>query len=193
MLSDPIGTSCDGRPVRLADVWPTGAEFDEAVARAREPGDYRAAFTLTSKSAAWTALDAPSSQLFSWDQASTCIRPPPFAAFAERPAHEHWLAHPLLVLGDAITTDHISPAGQIPPDSEAGTHLIERQERPRNLNVYAARRGNCQVMLRGGSAKTSAIQRCSSRTQTVIASCWQALIQLKPRLRLTAVDRPLAP
>src|SRR4029078_12337624 len=79
----------------------------------------------------------------------TYIRPPPFASFASEPRIGSYVAHPLLVLGDDITTDHISPAGQIAPESDAGHHLVARGEDASDLNVFASRRGNWEVMLRG--------------------------------------------
>ena len=165
---DPVGFSVSGDVVRLADLWPTAGEVAEALAQATRPGDFRSAFVEASRNTAWNALEAPTTALFPWQAASTYIRPPPFATFlgaagadgtpapfAVRPASEQLLAYPLLVLGDDVTTDHISPAGQIPTTSDAGEHLISHQERPQDLNVYAARRGNWQVMLRGMFANRS--------------------------------------
>ena len=77
------------------------------------------------------------------------IRRPPFATVASETRLGHYVAHPILVVGDDITTDHISPVGQIPAKSDAGRHLIARHEAPHDLNVYASRRGNWEVMLRG--------------------------------------------
>jgi len=87
--------------------------------------------------------------LFPWDDASTYIRRPPFASFGAGSRLGHYAATPLLVLGDDVTTDHISPAGALAPDSEAAEYLVERGEDRRNLNVFASRRGNWEVMLRG--------------------------------------------
>jgi len=134
--------------VGLADLWPSGAEIDAALARAQDADDYAAAYDQAEASGLWRDLDAPDAPLFPWDPASTYIRRPPFADFAgTRP--RQIVAAPILVLGDDITTDHISPAGAIPADSEAGRYLIERGERPDDLNVFSSRRGNWQAMLRG--------------------------------------------
>lgn len=134
--------------VRLADLWPTGAEVDAALAMAQDSGDYAAAYDRAEASELWRDLDAPDSALFPWDAASTYIRRPPFAGFAgERPLAI--AAAPILVLGDDITTDHISPAGAIPADSEAAAYLVARGEDPADLNVFSSRRGNWEVMLRG--------------------------------------------
>jgi aconitate hydratase len=98
---------------------------------------------------AWAQLDAPSTALFPWDPASTYIRRPPFANFGKGTRLGTYRALPILVLGDDITTDHISPAGQIPQRSEVGEYLIERGEDRGDLNVFSSRRGNWEVMLRG--------------------------------------------
>lgn len=87
--------------------------------------------------------------LFPWDEASTYIRRPPFAAIEQQTRLGQYLAHPLIVLGDDMTTDHISPAGQIPARSEAADHLVARGEDRNDLNVFASRRGNWEAMLRG--------------------------------------------
>jgi len=149
ILADPIGRSAAGAEVRLADLWPTGEEIDAALAAAVDPADYVAAYDRAEASADWARLDAPESPLFPWDEASTYIRRPPFAGFGAGTRLGSYQAHPLIVLGDDITTDHISPAGQIPADSAAAEHLAACGEDRRDLNVFAARRGNWQVMLRG--------------------------------------------
>ncbi len=135
--------------VRLADLWPTGAEIDAALAQATDPGDVARAYDAAEASPLWRDLDAPDTPLYPWDTASTYLRRPPFATFAQGPAFGPVRARPLLVLGDDITTDHISPAGAISAKGDAGRWLTERGEDPADLNVYAARRGNWEVMVRG--------------------------------------------
>ncbi|RYE33189.1 MAG: aconitate hydratase AcnA [Hyphomicrobiales bacterium] len=149
ILTDPLIATADGEPVLLADLWPTGAEIDAALALALDPADFSRAFAEATKSCHWADLDAPSSPLFPWDPASTALRPPPFARAVQPNRLGRYRARPLLVIGDDITTDHISPAGQTPAASEAGRWLIQRGEDPKDLNVYASRRGNWEVMLRG--------------------------------------------
>ncbi|MBR0757740.1 aconitate hydratase AcnA [Bradyrhizobium jicamae] len=149
ILQDPIGRSTDGRDIRLADLWPTGAEIDAALAQARDARDYATAYEAAEASADWAALDAPNSALFPWDQSSTYIRRPPFASLGKGTRLGRYAATPLLVLGDDITTDHISPAGAIPAADDAGVYLVARGEAPHDLNVFASRRGNWEVMLRG--------------------------------------------
>jgi aconitate hydratase len=146
---DPIGTGTDGAPVHLADLWPSGAAIDAALALAADPGDVQHAFDLAEQNPVWRDLDAPSGALFDWDPASTYLRPPPFAGAGAHRVPRSMTLHPLLVLGDDITTDHISPAGAIPPGSDAARWLVDRGADPADLNVYASRRGNWEVMLRG--------------------------------------------
>ncbi|TDH59933.1 aconitate hydratase AcnA [Dankookia rubra] len=147
---DPLGTVASGCPVHLTDLWPRSAEIEAAVAAASDPADIAAAGEAADRSPAWAALEAPATLRFPWDPASTYLRPPPFVSFGPEAQEAGLLrAHPLLVLGDDITTDHISPAGAIPARSDAATWLVERGEDPRDLNVYASRRGNWEVMLRG--------------------------------------------
>ena len=152
---DPIGTGADGRAVHLAELWPTAAEIEAAAALGTAPSDVPLAYGEAEASEPWAALDAPTGARFPWDPASTYLRRPPFVRFApaaqdsSAPAPGTLAARPLLVLGDDITTDHISPAGAIPAGSDAGRWLAERGENPRDLNVYASRRGNWEVMLRG--------------------------------------------
>ncbi len=138
-----------GKPVYLRDIWPTSAEIDEALAGALAPQEYAAAYEAAESNSAWRQLEAPSTLVYPWDETSTYIRRPPFANFGgSRPA-DVFEAHPILVLGDDITTDHISPAGQIPARSEAARYLIARGEPAYDLNVFASRRANWEVMLRG--------------------------------------------
>jgi aconitate hydratase len=149
ILVDPIARSPAGENVFLSELWPSGAEIDAALAAAADTADYDVAYRDAEASENWRRLDAPSDALFDWDDASTYIRRPPFAGFGSGSRLGAYMAHPILVVGDDITTDHISPAGQIPGDSEAAAYLIARGEDRNNLNVFASRRGNWEVMVRG--------------------------------------------
>lgn len=149
ILKDPITRSPTGEEVRLADLWPTGDEIDAALATAMNAGDYEIAYEQAEASETWRVLDAPATDLFPWNPGSTYIRRPPFAGFGKGTLLGSYAAHPLLVLGDDITTDHISPAGQIPSVGEAAEYLVERGENRRDLNVFASRRGNWEAMVRG--------------------------------------------
>ncbi|MBI0537172.1 aconitate hydratase AcnA [Roseomonas sp. KE2513] len=147
---DVLATDSAGRPVHLSDLWPRAAEIEALAKEGLDPADIAVAGAEADASAAWAALDAPATPRFPWDPASTYLRRPPFVNFGPEEAPAGTLAaHPLMVLGDDITTDHISPAGAIAPGSDAAAWLVERGENPRDLNVYASRRGNWEVMLRG--------------------------------------------
>jgi aconitate hydratase len=149
ILTDPVGRSSSGEDVRLADLWPTGDEIDAALAMAIDAADYDTSYDEAEASETWRVLDAPATPLFPWNESSTYIRRPPFAGFGKGTLLGTYAAHPLIVLGDDITTDHISPAGQVPRRSEAAEYLVERGENPRDLNVFASRRGNWEAMVRG--------------------------------------------
>jgi aconitate hydratase len=149
ILADPIARTASGGDIRLADLWPTGDEIDAALAMAIDAGDYDTSYDEAEASETWRVLDAPRTPLFPWNENSTYIRRPPFAGFGKGTLLGTYAAHPLLVLGDDITTDHISPAGAVPPRSEAAEYLVERGENPRDLNVFASRRGNWEAMVRG--------------------------------------------
>ncbi|MCB1343389.1 MAG: aconitate hydratase AcnA [Pseudooceanicola sp.] len=142
ILTDPLAPG-----VTLKDLWPTPAEIDAAL-HAFRPNDVPQAFRQAAQNPDWAAIDCPSTPRFPWDPASRSLRRPKFARI-QPTSLGTYSAAPLMVLGDDMTTDHISPAGWIDPTSEAGRWLIERGGDPDDLNVYAAYRGNWEVMLRG--------------------------------------------
>lgn len=149
ILRDPIARMADGQEIFLADLWPNGAEIDAALEAALSADDYSRAYEAAEASATWSALEAPTAALFPWDPKSTYIRRPPFAGFGEGTKLGTFTAHPIIVLGDDITTDHISPASAIRPHSETAAYLIEHGENPKDLNVHSSRRGNWESMIRG--------------------------------------------
>jgi len=155
---DPIATLRDGRNVHLKDLWPSSAEINTALKFAIDTGDVAAAAHDSESSAMWSALVAPCADLWPWDQPSTYLRRPPFAALAD-PTMGTIVASPLLVLDDDMTTDHISPAGQVPAASSAATYLRDRGVAARDMNVFAAYRGNWEVMIRGLFTNKSALNR----------------------------------
>ncbi len=112
--------------VTLRDLWPPAAEVEATLAAALDPGDVAPAYAAAEASGPWAALQATEAARFPWDPASTYLRPPPFVTMAGPPGGRGFTAHPLLVLGDDITTDHISPAGAIPLNSDAAAWLLER-------------------------------------------------------------------
>jgi len=148
-LNSVIALGPQGEAIRLGELLPANEEVDAIVQRFSDPADFGRAFTEATANEEWQALDAPSSAQFPWDTASTYIRRPPFASARTTTRLGAYEAHPLLVLGDDMTTDHISPAGQIGRTSHTGQHLIRRGATADDLNVYAARRGNWEAMVRG--------------------------------------------
>jgi len=148
LRTEPLHTTAEGRRIFVQDLWPTRAEIAEHLALGADPADYRRDFAVASQNPLWFALPAPQTPLFPWDPASTALRRPPFAAVDAGSLLGDYAAYPLLVLGDDITTDHISPASAIPPDSLVADFLVARGDDRRDLNVFASRRGNWEVMLR---------------------------------------------
>jgi len=138
-----------GKRLTLRDLMPSDSEIDAVVSAFSDSDDFGSAFAQASQNTGWASLDAPASPTFPWDPASTYIRRPPFAAANIGNRLGRYTAHPLLVLGDDMTTDHISPAGQIGRTSYTGQHLIDAGDPADDLNVYAARRGNWRAMVRG--------------------------------------------
>lgn len=135
--------------VRLSDLLPSQHDVDAAWQKGQDSADYGRDFTLAARNPMWSRLEAPETTQFPWDPTSTILRRPPFAAITEGSQLGSYSAHPLLVLGDDITTDHISPASAIPADSLVADFLVQRGEDRNDLNVFASRRGNWEVMLRG--------------------------------------------
>jgi aconitate hydratase len=153
MEHEPLGRDRDGRPVYLRDLWPSKTEIQRAMAQAMDPALFRARFAeLFKGDQQWQALEAPVGALYEWDEKSTYIQKPPFfenLTLEPAPPADIRDARVLVLLGDSITTDHISPAGSIPVDSPAGRYLIKQGVQPRDFNSYGARRGNREVMVRG--------------------------------------------
>lgn len=149
MDSHEFGSAPDGTTIFLKDLWPTDEEIATMLRASTDPADFADAFATAERSEAWDALDAPRSVRFPWEGQSTYIRRPPFASSGAQSRLGVYEALPLLVLGDDMTTDHISPAGQIDPESYTGRHLIAEGDPADDLNVYAARRGNWRAMVRG--------------------------------------------
>jgi aconitate hydratase len=151
--TEPIATGSDGQPVYLADIWPSPAEVEEVVARSVAPEmfsrDYADVFAGDER---WQELDVPVGDVFAWDDHSTYVRKPPyFDGMPAEPAPVTDIhgARVLAMLGDSVTTDHISPAGAIKADSPAGQYLTSHGIDKRDFNTYGSRRGNHEVMIRG--------------------------------------------
>jgi aconitate hydratase len=151
--TEPLGEGADGQPVFLKDVWPTTAEVQAAVRAAVTSEQFRERYgDVYRGSDAWAALDAPTGDTYAWDDASTYVKSPPY--FEGMPAEPVPLvdvtgARVLVMVGDSITTDHISPAGAIKAASPAGEYLQSLGVAPKDFNSYGSRRGNHEVMMRG--------------------------------------------
>jgi len=151
--SEPLGTGADGKPVFLKDVWPSPAEVAEAMRTAIKKDQYQQRYAhVLDGDAEWKSLEVPAGDTFAWDDASTYIRKPTFfddLGPTPPPLKNIEGARVLAVLGDSVTTDHISPAGNIAKGSPAAKYLESHGVKPADFNQYGARRGNHEVMVRG--------------------------------------------
>ncbi|KAF5061313.1 Aconitate hydratase A [anaerobic digester metagenome] len=152
MENEPLGVDPNGRPVFLGDLWPTAKELKSAL-RKVTPAMYRKAYsTVFQGSALWDSVPSPKGETFAWDPRSTYIRKAPFfEGMGKSPSAPQSIkgARALAVLGDSITTDHISPAGEFPAGSVAGQYLMSLGVEEKDFNSYGSRRGNHEVMMRG--------------------------------------------
>jgi aconitate hydratase len=153
LLSEPLGQAADGSDVYLRDLWPTAEEVAATIASSLEGDMFRRAYgDVFAGDERWNALHVPEGDLFEWDEASTYVRLPPyFEGMSLEPGtvDDFGGARCLVWAGDSVTTDHISPAGAIRPDSPAGRYLVEHGVERKDFNSYGARRGNHEVMVRG--------------------------------------------
>jgi aconitate hydratase len=149
----PLGQDGDGRDVFLRDLWPRAAEVAELVRRDVHGAGFRSTYAdVFTGDERWAALPVPEGELFAWDSTSTYVRRPPYfdgMAPAPDPIRDITGARCLVMLGDSVTTDHISPAGAIHPESPAGEYLLAHGIGRRDFNSYGSRRGNHEVMVRG--------------------------------------------
>jgi aconitate hydratase A / 2-methylisocitrate dehydratase len=153
LTCEPLGQDAEGQPVYLKDIWPTEREIQDTMLRAVKSEMFRDKYAqVFDGDDRWRSLPIPTGQRFEWSDDSTYIRNPPFFDDLTRvpsPPSDIRRARVLAVLGDSVTTDHISPAGSIPADSPAGKYLIGKGVKPADFNSYGARRGNHEVMMRG--------------------------------------------
>jgi aconitate hydratase len=151
--SQPLGRGRDGEPVYLRDIWPSSDEVAEVVAKSVTAEMFRSEYAqVFDGDERWRTLAVPKGELFSWDEKSEYVKAPPFFDGIGRESGKFSdisAAFALAVLGDSVTTDHISPAGSIGADTPAGKYLIARGIKPTDFNSYGARRGNHEVMVRG--------------------------------------------
>jgi aconitate hydratase len=153
LTTEPLGNDTAGKPVFLKDIWPSPQEIETTVRAAVTTAQYNKEYAeVYEGDARWKSMPIPQGDIYKWDPKSTYIKMPPY--FENMPKTPPALAdihgaRVLAVLGDSVTTDHISPAGSIPVDSPAGKHLIANGVKPHEFNSYGARRGNHEVMMRG--------------------------------------------
>jgi aconitate hydratase len=153
LTKDPIGYDKDGKPVMLADIWPTPEEITAVIESSVRSEMFKRVYAeVFEGDENWRAIPAPTGERYEWDPASTYIKSPPFfeSLSLEPEALKNIVgARALAVLGHTVTTDHISPAGAISPQSPAGQYLLSLGVQPKDFNSYGARRGNHEVMIRG--------------------------------------------
>jgi aconitate hydratase len=153
LTTDPLGHDQAGKPVYLKDIWPTEQELQETMLRAVNAEMFRKSYAdVFAGDERWQKLGVPEGNRFAWDAESTYIRKPTFLegmSMEAAPPSDITGVRVLALLGDSVTTDHISPAGSIKADSPAGRYLIEKGVKPADFNSYGARRGNHEVMMRG--------------------------------------------
>jgi aconitate hydratase len=151
--NEPIGRDPQGKPVYLREIWPTAEEVNAAIAGAVDAAMFREEYgKVFEGDEHWRGLNVPAGELFRWEEESSYVKAPPFFEGVgpnPDPVKDIAGARVLAVLGDSITTDHISPAGSIAAESPAGKYLIAHGVQPRDFNSYGARRGNHEVMMRG--------------------------------------------
>jgi aconitate hydratase len=153
LTKEPLGTGKDGKPVHLADIWPTDKEVQEALLNSIDSEMFRKSYaSVFTGDSNWSSIKVPAGKRYTWDEKSTYVKNPPYfdgmtmtpVALADITG-----ARALAVLGDSVTTDHISPAGNISKSSPAAKYLVEQGVQPVDFNSYGARRGNHEVMMRG--------------------------------------------
>lgn len=148
LQEDGAFTTEGGQRVSLSQLWPSRQEIDAYLAKALQADDFARDFATATANPLWKTLEAPAAPLFPWDEKSTALRRPPFAAATEGSQLGNFSAYPLMLLGDDVTTDHLSPASAIPSDSLVADFLVSRGDKRDDLNVFASRRGNWEVMVR---------------------------------------------
>jgi aconitate hydratase len=169
LTSDPLGSDEQGNPVYLKDVWPSSREVHELIASSIDPDMFRSSYEhVFEGDDLWKSMEIPSGERYEWDPSSTYVQNPPY--FEDMSMEPRGIpriegARPLAVLGDSVTTDHISPAGSIKADSPAGRYLVERQVRQSEFNSYGSRRGNHEVMMRGTFANVRLRNRLAPGTE----------------------------
>ncbi len=170
MLEDPLGKGSDGEPVYLRDLWPSQQEVNAAVEYAVQTDMFRKSYgEVFEGDENWSSLKIPEGDRYAWDEASTYVKRAPYFEGMEPEAPEGFEriagARAIALLGDSVTTDHISPAGAIKQGTPGGQYLIEKGVQPREFNSYGSRRGNHEVMMRGTFANVRLRNRLAPGTE----------------------------
>jgi aconitate hydratase len=170
LMNEPLGHDRDGRPVYLRDIWPSSAEVEETLTSAIRSDMYRRSYgAVFEGDERWTSLEVPGGDRFEWSSTSTYVRRPPYfdgmSKDSPKTVSEIRGARVIAVLGDSVTTDHISPAGSIKKDSPAGRYLIGQGVSLADFNSYGSRRGNHEVLVRGTFANTRIRNRLAPNTE----------------------------
>ena len=153
LTSEPLGTGSDGKPVYLKDIWPSATEIQEVIAKSVDAAMFKKSYSgVYSGDENWNAIKVPEGKIYAWDEQSTYVKNPPYfdgMTMKPAPVSDIRNARVLALLGDSVTTDHISPAGNIAKSSPAAQYLMSLGVQPFDFNSYGARRGNHEVMMRG--------------------------------------------
>ncbi|MEQ8295840.1 MAG: aconitate hydratase AcnA [Nitratireductor sp.] len=170
LTTEPLGTGSDGKPVYLKDIWPSNQEIREAMEKSLTAEMFKRRYANVFEGPEqWQAIDTPESLTYSWDDRSTYVKNPPYFQGMSKTVEGGFSnvsgARVLALLGDSITTDHISPAGSIKKDSTGGSYLMEHGVPPAEFNSYGARRGNHEVMMRGTFANIRLKNEAAGNTQ----------------------------
>jgi aconitate hydratase len=170
LLQEPLGQDARGEPVFLRDIWPSSAEVEKTVATSIKSEMYRSSYgAVFAGDDRWNALEVPEGDLFEWLPSSTYVRRPPYfekmSKDIPKSIQEIRGARAIAVLGDSVTTDHISPAGSIKKDSPAGRYLLAQGVAVADFNSYGSRRGNHEVLVRGTFANTRIRNRLAPNTE----------------------------
>lgn len=192
LTRDPLGTGNDGQPVYLKDIWPSQQEIAAAVAKVNTAMFHKEYAEVFTGDAQWQAIEVPQAATYVWQADSTYIQHPPFfddiGGPPPRIADIH-SARVLALLGDSVTTDHISPAGNIKADSPAGRYLREKGVEPRDFNSYGSRRGNHEVMMRGTFANIRIRNEMLGGEEGGNTFTCQAARRCRSTMRLCATSR----